>query len=134
LRRDRFARPVPSKKATKLLDFLPAVVYDRGTPVTTVKMDIVKALRELYHEKKRLDAAIAGLEARIRAAAHTGSAAKVAKGRRGRKSMSAAERLEVSKRMTVYWVARRAQRHPPPAPSQAPPPSVDQQVSTTSAS
>ena len=29
-------------------------------------MDIVKALRELYNEKKRLDAAIASLEARIK--------------------------------------------------------------------
>ena len=32
------------------------------------KMDIVKALRELYDEKKRLDAAIAALEARVKAA------------------------------------------------------------------
>jgi cell division septum initiation protein DivIVA len=91
-------------------------------------MDIVKALRELYLEKKRLDAAIADLEARIKA--KHGAAAKSAKGRRGRKSMSAAERLAVSKRMTSYWEARRAQIHPPPAP----PPSQDQQSSTTSAS
>jgi len=76
-------------------------------------MDIVKALRELHTEKKRLDAAIAALETRIKAG-HAGLG-KTAKGRRGRKSMSAAERLEVSRRMTLYWEARRAQP-PPPAP------------------
>jgi hypothetical protein len=95
-------------------------------------MDIVKALRELYNEKKRLDASIASLEARIKAS-RAGSTAKPAK-RRGRKSMSAAERLEVSKRMTLYWNARRAQVSPAPAPSQAPPQSEDQQANSTSAS
>ncbi len=73
-------------------------------------MDIVKALRELYNEKKRLDATIASLEARVKA---SGSGAKSSKRRRGRKNMSAAERLEVSKRMTLYWEARRAQINPP---------------------
>lgn len=93
-------------------------------------MDIVKALRELYNEKKRLDVAIASLEARLKAA-QTGSATKTVKRRRGRKGMSAAERLEVSKRMTLYWEARRAQLRPPP--SQAPA-GEDHQASTTSAS
>jgi hypothetical protein len=74
-------------------------------------MDIVKVLRELYDEKKRLDAAISSLEARLKAS-RTNSGAKPAKGRRGRKGMSAAERLEVSKRMTLYWQARRAQVRP----------------------
>ena len=71
-------------------------------------MDVAKALRELYTEKKRLDATIARLEARLRAAPAVKSGAR----RRGRKSMSAAERLEVSKRMTLYWEARRAQGKP----------------------
>jgi hypothetical protein len=92
-------------------------------------MDIVKALRELHHEKKRLDSAIAALEARIRAG-HNGSFAKAVKGRRGRKSMSAAERLEVSRRMKLYWEARRAQPGSPLALA----PSEDRQASTTSAS
>jgi hypothetical protein len=70
-------------------------------------MDIVRALRELHQEKKRLDAAIASLEARLKAGRIT-TGGKPAKGRRGRKSMSAEERLEVSKRMTQYWEARRA--------------------------
>jgi hypothetical protein len=89
-------------------------------------MDIVKALRELYTEKKRLDAAIAALEARIRAA-NNGKGAKPAKGRRGRKSMSAEERLEVSRRMTLYWEARRNHVGPPPTF----PASEDQQANTT---
>jgi hypothetical protein len=95
------------------------------------KMDIVKALRELYNEKKRLDVTIAALEARAKAA-NPGSTAKASKRRRGRKSMSAAERLEVSKRMTSYWEARRAQLGTAPAP----PTSGDQpeQSSTSSAS
>ncbi len=88
-------------------------------------MDIVKALRELYTEKKRLDSAIAALEARMRAA-QSGSAAKSSKGRRGRKGMNAAERQEVSRRMTLYWEARRAQQSGPPS-------GEDQQTSTTPA-
>ena len=91
-------------------------------------MDIVKALRELYHEKKRLDAAIASLEARVKAG-RTAFAEKPARGRRGRKSMSAAERLEVSRRMTLYWQARRAQGRPPEGPSQG----DDHQANSTSA-
>jgi hypothetical protein len=62
-------------------------------------MDVNKALRELHEEKRRLDITIAALEARL----GNGS-----RGRRGRKSMSPAERLEVSKRMSKYWEARRA--------------------------
>ena len=65
-------------------------------------MDVYKALRELYAEKKRLDAAISVLENRIRRETRPGT-------RRGRKKMSAEERLEVSKRMSQYWAARRAE-------------------------
>jgi hypothetical protein len=68
-------------------------------------MDIVKALRELYNEKKQLDLVISSLEARLNAVRK----GKPTRGRRGRKSMSAAERSEVSKRMTLYWETRRAQ-------------------------
>jgi hypothetical protein len=91
-------------------------------------MDIAKALRELYYEKKRLDAAIASLEARLKAV-HTGSATKSAKRRRGRKGMSAAERLEVSKRMTLYWQSRRAQ-----LPQSAPPKGGGQQAASSTSS
>ncbi len=112
-----------------MLDFFRVVVYDGGTPNSFATMDIVKALRELHHEKKRLDSAIAALEARIRAS-QSGSSAKPAKGRRGRKSMNAAERLEVSTRMKLYWEARRAQ----PGSPLALPPSEDHQANPTLAS
>jgi hypothetical protein len=99
-------------------------------------MDILKALRDLYNEKKRLDVAISSLEARLKAV-RKGSTTKPSRGRRGRKSMSEAERQEVSKRMTLYWETRRAQVRPsevsPPSPSGASSPSEGQQVSTTSA-
>lgn len=65
-------------------------------------MDVDKTLRELHQEKQRLDAAIAALEARLK----NGTGGR--KRRRGRKSMSAAERQEVSKRMSKYWESRRA--------------------------
>jgi hypothetical protein len=67
-------------------------------------MDVHKALRELYQEKKRLDAAITTLERRMRARVRPGTART-----RGRKQMSAEERIEVSKRMKKYWEKRRAQ-------------------------
>ena len=108
-----------------MLDFSSVVVYDGGNSFVT--MDIVKALRELHTEKKRLDAAIAALETRIKAG-HAGLG-KTAKGRRGRKSMSAAERLEVSRRMRLYWEARRSQVGPPPTL----PPSEDQQANSSAA-
>jgi hypothetical protein len=94
-------------------------------------MDIVRALRELYHEKKRLDAAIAALEAR-RKAGLADALKKPGQGRRGRKSMSAEERLAVSRRMTLYWETRRAKLHAPP--QTAPATSEEQQASSTSAS
>ena len=73
-------------------------------------MDLNKALRELYEERDRVDRAIQALEsgrmARSRATAGH---------RRGRRMMSAEERLEVSKRMTEYWRNRRAQKAMSPA-------------------
>ena len=66
-------------------------------------MDVTKTLRELYEEKRRLDAVIASLEANLNA-----QGAQSAK-RRGRKGMSPQERLKVSRRMTRYWENRRAQ-------------------------
>jgi hypothetical protein len=80
-------------------------------------MDIIKALRELHAERKRLNSVIASLETRLVGARKAGAARK-GPGRRGRKSMSAAERLEVSKRMTLYWEARRAQLRELRGPSQ----------------
>ena len=79
-------------------------------------MDIIKVLRELHAERKRLDAVIATLEAQSKGGRKARGAQKPT-GRRGRKSMSAAERLRVSKRMTLYWEARRAQARELEAPT-----------------
>ncbi len=67
-------------------------------------MDIDKTLRGLYEEKKRLDASIAILEKRLKAVSGHSTPK-----RRGRKSMSAEERRQVSERMAKYWKARRAE-------------------------
>jgi hypothetical protein len=76
-------------------------------------MDVNKALRQLYEEKKRLDDAIRALEGKQRTMSEGGAPAR---SRRGRKSMSAEERLEVSRRMSAYWANRRSgagrSRHP----------------------
>ena len=64
-------------------------------------MDVYGALRELYDEKRKLDATISALEAGL-----LKGGASPAK-RRGRKTMSAEERLEVSQRMRKYWENRR---------------------------
>ena len=66
-------------------------------------MDLTTTLSELRREKEKLVRAIAYLE-ELRPGATTAAP------RRGRKSMSAEERLEVSKRMRRYWAARRANR------------------------
>jgi len=71
-------------------------------------MDVIKALRELHEEKRRLDRVIGALEATLEAQAGNRLTQKT---RRGRKSMSAEERIEVSRRMSEYWAAKRAQRN-----------------------
>lgn len=70
-------------------------------------MDLYKAIQDLYAEKEKLERVIASLEDLQRAAG--GGIPPVPKSgkRRGRKSMSADERLEVSARMKKYWASRR---------------------------
>ena len=68
-------------------------------------MDVVKALGELYQEKKRLDLAIGKLEAKQREQITQGDSPQP---QRGRKSMSVEERRAVSQRMANYWAARKA--------------------------
>ena len=68
-------------------------------------MDIAQTLEQLYAEKQRLERAIAALQ-QLQApqiAPDSGN-------RRGRKSMGAKEREEVSQRMTKYWANRRKTR------------------------
>jgi hypothetical protein len=68
-------------------------------------MDLYKAIRELYEEKRRLDQVIASLEAlqEVDGTSETPAAPK----RRGRKSMSPEEKKEVSERMKGYWATRK---------------------------
>ncbi len=68
-------------------------------------MDVVKALGELYQEKKRLDLAIGNLEAKQRGQTTQVDGPRI---QRGRKSMSVEERRAVSQRMADYWAARKA--------------------------
>lgn len=63
-------------------------------------MDLYRAIEELYEEKRRIEQAIAALERQEPAPAK-------AAGRRGRKSMAAEERKQVSERMRRYWESRR---------------------------
>jgi hypothetical protein len=69
-------------------------------------MDLQKTIQDLYSEKEKLERVIASLEELQRAA----SANPLIPGRnkrRGRKSMGAQERREVSERMKKYWAGRR---------------------------
>jgi len=68
-------------------------------------MDVYEAIRDLRKERDRLDATIAVLEARVKWERQQKSGK--GKGRRGRKTMSPGERLQVSERMRRYWAARR---------------------------
>lgn len=80
------------------------------------KMDLDKALRELYEERKRLDRAISRIESRLAVLSDQSK-----RSTRGRKSMGSEERLKVSARMTAYWAARRAQGQPAASPAREAP-------------
>ncbi len=69
-------------------------------------MDLYKAIQELYGEKDRLERVIASLEELQRTAIALPEPSPAAS-RRGRKSMTPAERREVSERMKNYWANRR---------------------------
>jgi hypothetical protein len=82
-------------------------------------MDLYKAIQDLYAEKEKLERVIASLEELQRSA---GSVPILPKGvqRRGRKSMDAAERQEVSERMKRYWAGRRKTDPQKGSPEDAP--------------
>ncbi len=71
-------------------------------------MDTSKMIQDLLEEKRRLDRVIAFLETVDVLKPDTKQDERPRS--RGRKSMSAAERQEVSERMTKYWATRREQR------------------------
>lgn len=66
-------------------------------------MDLLKIIQDLRQERDKLDTIIVSLEQLQGAAPRVSSAP----GRRGRRSMDAAGRLEVSRRMKKYWDNRR---------------------------
>jgi hypothetical protein len=70
-------------------------------------MNLRKTIENLYAEKEKLERVIASLEELEQTAE---SAAQYLKGwnRRGRKSMGASERADVSKRMREYWANRKS--------------------------
>jgi hypothetical protein len=70
-------------------------------------MDLYKAIQNLYAEKEKLEHVIASLEELQRTSGTVPTAPPGGK-RRGRKSMNAKERKEVSERMKKYWESRRA--------------------------
>ena len=69
-------------------------------------MDLYKAIQDLYAEKEKLERVIASLEELQRAGDSAPVLERSGK-RRGRKSMNAKERQEVSERMKKYWANRR---------------------------
>ena len=68
-------------------------------------MNLRETIRALYAERDRIQRTIAAIEALRDSDGHIQSP-----GRRGRKSMGASERREVSARMKKYWAKRRKQR------------------------
>jgi hypothetical protein len=74
-------------------------------------MDLHKTIQDLYAEKEKLEDVIASLEELQRAASANVLTPGRSKGR-GRKSMGAQERQEVSDRMKKYWARRRGKQSP----------------------
>ncbi len=74
-------------------------------------MDLYKAIEDLYAEKEKLERVIASLEDLQRAAGGGIPPMPKSGKRRGRKSMNADERQEVSARMKKYWAGRREHKH-----------------------
>jgi len=70
-------------------------------------MNLYKAIEYLYTQKETLERVIASLEEVQRSGAPSAAVVPSALERRGRKSMSSAEREEVSRRMKKYWASRR---------------------------
>jgi hypothetical protein len=67
-------------------------------------VDLIKIIHELREEQKKLDGIIASLE---QLSGGVLSRIPAVPSRRGRRSMDADARLEVSRRMKTYWANRR---------------------------
>jgi len=77
-------------------------------------MDLIRIIQELRQERDKLDAIINSLE---QLKGPDSMRPQFAPGRRGRRSMDAAGRLEVSRRMKKYWENRRSQGEYEPSPN-----------------
>lgn len=84
-------------------------------------MNIHQAIKELLAEKERLDRAIAHLEGMQKQRGDETPAKK----RRGRKTMDAQARRQVSERMKRYWEARRKKKPDGENPGTPPPATPD---------
>ena len=73
-------------------------------------MDLYKTIQDLYAEKEKLERVIASLEELQQTTGSVPLPPSVGK-RRGRKSMGANERQEVSERMKRYCANRRKRQH-----------------------
>jgi hypothetical protein len=76
-------------------------------------VDVFKALRALYEERKKLDHVIESLEDLEKQAQEGREIVVVPQkppSRRGRKSMDDEARQEVSQRMKAYWARRRQEK------------------------
>ena len=71
-------------------------------------MDLYDTIQNLYTEKERLERVISSLEALL--GISKVDPQKLRASKRGRKSMDAKEREEVSARMKSYWDRRRRER------------------------
>ena len=74
-------------------------------------MDLIKIIQELRQERDKVETIISSLE-QLQGRAFVAKASTIS--RRGRRSMDAAGRMEVSRRMKSYWENRRKN-----APSEA---------------
>jgi hypothetical protein len=70
-------------------------------------MDLLKIIQDLRQERDKLDAIIASIE---ELQGYRPDRVPVQASRRGRRSMDAQGRLEVSRRMKKYWESRRNSR------------------------
>jgi len=83
----------------------PLPLHGTRTNGEQIRMDLSEMIRGLYEEKEKLERVIADLED-LQRSVHGSQWSRPAQ-RRGRKSMSPNERLEVSQRMKRYWAKRR---------------------------
>jgi hypothetical protein len=67
-------------------------------------LDLIKIIHDLRQEREKLEAIIQSLE---QLQGSSSSSPQTQAARRGRRSMDAAGRLEVSRRMKQYWENRR---------------------------